>query len=189
MGPGARTLFFEQMGSGLDADFVLQRPGRESARRRVARGEIRQRIFHLHRLFVVPPITRGCPRRVSPLRQHGFIAGRQMRNVVTQSAAPFQGLYRFYTMNPEFRVAILRALDPARPAGAFVAGSRVGGGCSSPILLAPKARRNKARSAAQRNSGKSWPLKILKPLVRGDGEPDFKGSGHQRATHEPSKES
>ena len=53
-------------------------PGRKTARWRIARREIRQRLFHLHRLCVVPAVAGRGARRVSPLRQHGFAARREM---------------------------------------------------------------------------------------------------------------
>src|ERR1035438_5424257 len=80
MGARARTLFPEQVGSFMDADFVVQRSGREAARRRIARRKIRQRLFYLHRLFMVPTIAGWCAGRVPSLREHGFAARFQMKN-------------------------------------------------------------------------------------------------------------
>ncbi len=91
------------------------------------------------------------------------------------SAAPYQGLGCSWANPPEFRFASLRALVPAPPSGALAwepcpaGGVRKSSGQSNdysstglpPIgsniesrLAAPEARRNTARSAAQRNSGK-----------------------------------
>src|SRR5229473_253415 len=66
------------MGRGLDADLVVQRSRRETARWRIARGEIRQRLFCLHRPRVVPAVTGRRLRRLSSLRQHGLSPRSEM---------------------------------------------------------------------------------------------------------------
>src|SRR5687767_8498868 len=70
------------MGSRLEADLVVQRSGRQGTRWRPAHREIRQRLFYLHRLFLVPPVARWRPRRLSSLRQHGLAARREMMALV-----------------------------------------------------------------------------------------------------------
>ena len=77
------------------------------------------------------------------------------------SVAPCQGLFSFWLVYPEFRYAPLRALVPAH---APRADAGFGGDHAlapdarqqraTGVVSAPEARRNTARSAAQRNSGK-----------------------------------
>ena len=91
LGAGARSLFPEQVGSALDADSVVQRSGRKAARWRIAGREIGQRLFHLHRLFVVSAVAGGSAGSVPDLRQHGFIARSEMSE---QDRPPFFGTWR-----------------------------------------------------------------------------------------------
>src|ERR1700750_819652 len=66
------------MGRCVDTDSFLQRSRRKTARRRSARREIRQRLFHLHRLRILPPAPCRRSRSLPPLREHGFVARRKM---------------------------------------------------------------------------------------------------------------
>src|ERR1700704_2419717 len=79
MGAGARPLFPEQMGRELDRASFLQRSRRETARRRIARREIRPGLFYLHRVRVLSPIARRRPRSLPPLREYSLPARREMK--------------------------------------------------------------------------------------------------------------
>src|SRR5947209_3610448 len=76
------------MGHALDTDCFIERSGRKAARRRVARREIRQGLFCLHWLLLVPAIAGRRARRLPALREPRFAARREMS---LQDRPPFFG--------------------------------------------------------------------------------------------------
>ena len=64
----ARSILSQPMGRTFQADNSLWRSWRDTIERRLARGPIRQRIFHLHRTFLFPPASRWSARRLSTVR-------------------------------------------------------------------------------------------------------------------------
>src|SRR6059058_3639236 len=64
----------------MDADSVVQRSERKAARRRPARGEIRQRFLYLHELFLVSTIAGRRPGSLPLVCQYGVARKMSMRD-------------------------------------------------------------------------------------------------------------
>src|SRR5438552_5823492 len=80
MGSGTRTLFFQQVGSRLDTDPVVQRSKRKTTRRRSAGCEVRQRFLCLYQLFLVSAVAGWSSGSLSLIREHVVVGKMSARH-------------------------------------------------------------------------------------------------------------
>src|ERR1700720_3663590 len=106
------------MGRRLDADFLVQRSRRKTARWRIARGEIREGLFRLHRPLVVPAIAGGSARSLSPLRQHGFAPRWEMS--ADHFRRPPSGAFLMRARTPGIPLRLIPGSSSVAPSGRSV---------------------------------------------------------------------